>query len=141
MVVAGLLLYLIGQERARSGQAGDSGQEDTAAAPPDEADATPEQPAHQPGPVITCRWRSINDGFEVPALMRLRDHSMSHPAYMRRSAQDSHPPPSILIGALVACDPLGAAPSTSGIRASLLAFLSLDSREAGVSSASCALGW
>jgi hypothetical protein len=124
MVVAGLLLYLVGQERAGSGQAGDSGQDDTAAAARDEADAIPEQPADQPGPVITGRWRSTNDGFEVPALMRLRDHSMSHPAYMRRSTQDSQPPPSILIGALVACDPLGPAPATSAIRASLLAFLS-----------------
>jgi hypothetical protein len=121
MVAAGLLFYLLG-ERIRSGQAGDTGQEHAAASVED--DAAPAQPLRQPGPAVTDRWRSTNDGFEVPALMRLRDHSMSsHPAYSRRSAQDSQPPPSIRIGILVACGPLGATPATSDIRASLLAFL------------------
>jgi hypothetical protein len=36
--------------------------------------ADQEQPARQAGRVITDRWRSTNDGFEVPALMHhLRD--------------------------------------------------------------------
>ena len=122
MVAAGLLLYLLG-ERIRSGPADGTGQEDAAAAPI-EGDAASAQPSRQPGPAVTDLWRSTNDGFEVPALMRLRDHSMSsHPAYSRRSAQESLPPPSIRIGILVACSPLGATPATSDIRTSLLAFL------------------
>src|SRR2546429_4118429 len=86
MVAAGLLLYLLG-ERVRSGQAGGTGQDDAAAAPLED-DAAPEQPPRQPGPAVIDRWRSTNDGFEVPALMPPRGHSMSsHPPYSPRFPQ------------------------------------------------------
>jgi hypothetical protein len=123
MVAAGLILYLLG-ERTRPRQAGGADEENADAAPPDELDSAQEQPAPRAGAVITDRWRSTHDGFEVPALMHhLRDPITSHPAYTRRLAQDGNAPPSIRIGVLVACDSLGALPTTSAIRTAFLAFL------------------
>jgi hypothetical protein len=75
----------------------------------------------QPGPAVTDRWRHTTDGFEVPALMNITHVAMSHPGYMTRPAGDK--PPSVRIGMLVACDPLGPSLSTSDLRGRFLGFL------------------
>lgn len=74
----------------------------------------------EPEPALTHRWRHTTDGAEVPSLMRITHKAFSHPAYMR-----AHPdqPASVRIGALLASDPLGPAPTTSELRSRLAAFL------------------
>ena len=74
----------------------------------------------EPEPALTDRWRHTTDGAEVPSLMRITHKAFSHPAYLR-----AHPdqPASVRIGALVACDPLGPAPTTSELRSRFAAFL------------------
>ena len=47
---------------------------------------------------------------------------MSHPGYTSRSLGEN-PPPSMRIGIVVPCEPLGSEPTTSDIRASFLTFL------------------
>lgn len=79
-------------------------------------------PAHPAVTVVSNRWRLTTDGGQVPVLMRLRDNSMSHPGYASLSAA-GNPPPSMRIGAVVPCKPLGSTPSTSNIRAGFLSFL------------------
>lgn len=76
--------------------------------------------AQEPGIAITDRWRYTTDGLEVPGLMRITDKAFSHPGYAL-----SYPdrPPSLRIGTLVACDPLGPTPPISEVRARFLAFL------------------
>jgi hypothetical protein len=76
-------------------------------------------PSPPASPAITNRWRNTTNGFEVPGLMRIRDHSMSHPGYPPENL-----PPSVRAAMLVACTPLGPAPATSDIRASFLDFVS-----------------
>ena len=103
IAILGVVLYLAAQprpplRRRRSGT------------------ADPDDPGE--GPPITNRWRNTNHGSEVPRLMRIRDHSMSHPGFPLENA-----PPSMRTAMLVACDPLGPAPATSDIRASFLGFL------------------
>ena len=133
MVAAGLLLYFLGQ-RTRPGRPGVADEGDAGAAPPEGAGSAQEPPVPQAGPVITGRWRSTNDGSEVPVLMRhLREPITSHPAYMRRLAEGGDAPPSIRIATLVACDPLGTAPATSAIRAAFLGFLNKGSVSALIS--------
>jgi len=73
-------------------------------------------------PARTDLWRVTTDGFEVPALMRIKDTAFSHPGYMRQMAGGQEPP-SMRIGALVACEPLGAEPSASDLRRLFLRFL------------------
>jgi hypothetical protein len=75
-----------------------------------------------PGPVITDRWHHTSDGARVPALMSMTHTSVTHRAYMERSAQDA--PPSVKIGVLVACQPLGQASSGTELRAKFADFLS-----------------
>lgn len=77
--------------------------------------------ARTAGPATTSEWQHTTDGAEVPALMRIRDVAMSHPGYMH----PQHKPPSVRIGILVACDPLGAEPSTSELRNRFLGLLHL----------------
>ena len=77
--------------------------------------------AEEPGPAATSLWRHTTNGFDVPALMRIGDVSMSHPGYMARSFQDR--PPSMRIGVLVACEPLGATPATTELRSRFLGLL------------------
>jgi len=76
--------------------------------------------AQEPGVAVTDRWRYTTDGLEVPGLMRITDKAFSHPGYAQ-----SHPdkPPSLRIGTLIACDPLGPTPPISEVRAHFLAFL------------------
>jgi hypothetical protein len=71
---------------------------------------------------VTSRWRVITDGGQAPVLMQLRNNSMSHPGYASQSGTEN-PPPSLRIGVVVPCEPLGSTPSTSNIRASFLSFL------------------
>ena len=85
----------------------------------DDDDEMPEDPPpRQPGPVFTDRWRNLPNGNGFPALMETGRHTITHPGY-----RDDNKPPSIQTAALVACSPLGSAPGTSQIRASVLAFL------------------
>jgi hypothetical protein len=76
--------------------------------------------AQEPGAAITDRWRYTTDGSEVPSLMRITHKAFSHHGYMRASPDT---PPSLRIGTLVPCDPLGPAPTTSDLRSHFLAFL------------------
>lgn len=73
-------------------------------------------------PARTEKWRVTHDGLEVPALMRIGDKGFSHPGYMRQVAQHQTPP-SLRVGGLVACQPLGPEPSTSELRKLFLSFL------------------
>jgi len=73
------------------------------------------------GPPITDRWRCTSDGFEVPELMKITHVGMSHPGYMSRPPGGN--PPSVRVGMLIACSPLGPKPATSGLRSSFLSFL------------------
>jgi hypothetical protein len=74
--------------------------------------------------LVTDRWRCTTDGFEVPALLRIRDNSIFHPALMQRPPGEK--PSSVKIGVLVGCAPLGEEAATSAIRAAFLAFLGQD---------------
>jgi hypothetical protein len=74
------------------------------------------------GPPVTDRWRHTTDGFEVPELMRITHKGMSHPGYAGRT--QGAKPPSVRVGMLVACGPLGPKPSTSELRSHFLSFLS-----------------
>jgi hypothetical protein len=76
---------------------------------------TPEPPRPQ-----TSRWRHTTDGFEVPALMRITHKAFNHMGFLRSPEKT---PPSVRIGALVACDPLGPTPSTSDLGSRFLGFL------------------
>lgn len=78
--------------------------------------------AAEPPPARTDRWRVTNDGFEVPTLMRIGDTAFSHPGYMKEMAQ-GQTSPSMRVGALVACEPLGPEPATSDLRQRFLSFL------------------
>lgn len=73
------------------------------------------------GPPITDRWRATSDGFEVPGLMNITHKAMSHPGYLMRAPGQK--PPSVRIGMLVACEPLGETPPTSEIRSRMLGFV------------------
>jgi hypothetical protein len=77
--------------------------------------------AQELGPAVTDLWRHTTNGIDVPAVMRIGNVSMSHPGYMARPVQDT--PPSMRIGALVACDPLGPTPPTSELRSRFLGLL------------------
>ena len=77
--------------------------------------------AQESGPAATDLWRHTTNGFDVSALMRIGDVAMSHPSYMTRPAENR--PPSMRIGVLVACDPLGATPATSELRSRFLNLL------------------
>jgi hypothetical protein len=79
-------------------------------------------PPHRAIPLVTDRWRLTTDGHQVPILMQIRNNSMSHPGYASRSPTEN-PPPSMRIGVVVPCEPLGSTPATSDIRASFLNFL------------------
>ena len=74
----------------------------------------------EPAPAVTERWRHTTDGAEVPSLMRISHKAFSHPGYLR-----PHPdqPASVRIGVLIACDPLGPAPTTSELRTRFVTFL------------------
>jgi hypothetical protein len=76
----------------------------------------------QPRPPATERWRHTSDGVEVPELMRITHVGMSHPGYMQRPPGAK--PPTVRVGTLVACSPLGSQPATSELRSRFLSFLS-----------------
>lgn len=103
--------YLLSQRRTKTGPNDETDD--------DHDDMPAEPPPRPPGPAITDRWGNINDGFRAPAMLRIRNHAISHPGY----TSDSNPPPSMRTAMLVACAPLGSTPPTSDIRARFLAFL------------------
>jgi hypothetical protein len=72
-------------------------------------------------PAYTDRWRATSDGFEVPALMRLGDSAAPLPALQMQDPGKE--PASMRIGALIACEPLGAAPPTPELGQAFLLFL------------------
>jgi hypothetical protein len=72
-------------------------------------------------PAYTGRWRTTSDGFEVPALMRLRDAAPPQPVFAALSPGNE--PASIRIGALIACEPLGSTPSTPELGQCFLRFM------------------
>jgi hypothetical protein len=74
----------------------------------------------EPVPAVTDRWRHTSDGAEVPSLMRITHKAFSYPGNLRALPDQ---PPSVRIGALVACDPLGPTPATSELRSRLVTFL------------------
>jgi len=74
-----------------------------------------------PTPVVTDRWHHTSDGAKVPSLMRLTHTSMSHPGYGGRQSNEASP--SVKIGMLVACQPIGLTSSGSELRTKFLAFL------------------
>jgi sugar lactone lactonase YvrE len=76
----------------------------------------------QMGPAFTGLWRPTRSA-DVGVLARVSDISMDHPGYRGRTSQTGSPP-SIRIGILIACEPLGlTAPATSDLRNSFLNFL------------------
>jgi hypothetical protein len=78
--------------------------------------------APKQGPARTDRWRTTTDGFEVPALMRMRDATAPQPAW-RPQVPVGNEPPSMRVGALVACEPLGHTLPTSELRQRFLNFM------------------
>ena len=74
----------------------------------------------EPAPAVTDRWQHTTDGAQVPSLMRISHKAFSHPGYLR-----PHPdqPPAVRIAALVACDPVSPATTTSELRARFVTFL------------------
>lgn len=78
--------------------------------------------AREPGPANTGRWRPTTNGFDVPAMMQVGHVAMPDPSSRPRLPQKM--PPTMRVGAVVACDPLGSSPPTSELRASFLGFLS-----------------
>ncbi len=74
----------------------------------------------QHSPATTGRWTQTTDGSKVAALMRIGDVAMSHPSRFRLP---NDTPPSMRVGMLVACEPLGADPPTSELRSRFLSLL------------------
>lgn len=108
MVVAGGVAYVIGQRQPASQTT------EAIEAPEESGDAVP-------APIFTGSWRHTLNGGEVPGLLMVRHKGFSHPGYMR-PASDKRPP-SVRFGVIVACEPLGQSPTTSGLRDCFLNFL------------------
>jgi pimeloyl-ACP methyl ester carboxylesterase len=87
---------------------------------PDTAQLTPPLTSDR-GRTVTDRWCHTSDGGKVPALMGLTHTGMLHPGYGARQAQDE--PPSVKLGMLVACKPIGPSSSGSELRAKFITFL------------------
>lgn len=77
--------------------------------------------APQLAPAYTDRWRVTSNGFEVPALLRLGDYASPQPAWTAQAP--GREPASMRIGALIACEPLGAEPPTPELGRLFLLFL------------------
>jgi hypothetical protein len=75
----------------------------------------------RPRPAFTGRWRHTTEGTEVPSLMTTLQKGLSHPGYMSGVVGES--PPSVRIGVIVACGPLGSTPTTSDLRSAFLCLL------------------
>jgi hypothetical protein len=84
-----------------------------------------EEPAPETEPALTSavtdRWFHTSDGGKVPVLMGLTHTGMWHPGYNGRQPQET--PPSVKIGMLVACEPIGPGSSGTELRAKFLTFL------------------
>jgi hypothetical protein len=75
----------------------------------------------RPRSAFTELWRHTTNGHEAAGLMMMRQKGFSHPGYMRSTTEERSP--FVRIGILVACDPLGEAPTTSDLRDNFLSFL------------------
>jgi hypothetical protein len=78
--------------------------------------------AREPGPASADRWRPTTNGFDVPTMMQVGNVAMPDLSQLPRLPQEI--PPTMRVGAVVACDPLGSNPPTSELRARFLSFLS-----------------
>jgi hypothetical protein len=78
--------------------------------------------AREPGPASVDRWRPTTNGFDVPAMMQVGNVAMPGPSPRLRLPQEK--PPTMRVGAVVACDPLDSNTPTSELRTRFLAFLS-----------------
>lgn len=78
--------------------------------------------AREPNPATTDRWRATSNGFDVPAMMQVQNVAMADLSRLPRPRHEM--PPTMRVGAVVACDPLGSSPPTSELRARFLGFLS-----------------
>lgn len=72
-------------------------------------------------PAITGRWRHTTSGFDVPAMMNIASLVMPDPG--PRIRPDHEKPPTLRIGTVVACAPLGSTPPTSELRSRFRGFL------------------
>jgi hypothetical protein len=87
-----------------------------------EGDAVKNRRGARDEPAITGRWRHTTSGFDVPAMMNMA--SMVMPVAPGVSIRPDHErPPTMRIGTVVACAPLGSTPSTSELRSRFLGFL------------------
>jgi hypothetical protein len=77
--------------------------------------------AREPGPASTDRWRPTTNGFDVPAMMQVGNVAMPDPSPRLRLPGEK--PPTMRVGAVVACDPPDSNPPTSELRALFLSFL------------------
>lgn len=107
MLLAGAILYLLAQRRPAAATQG--------------APAAAASTGSRPGQPFTSLWRHTTNGNEAPNLMMITQKSFSHPGYMRPQSEDI--PPSVRIGMIVTCDPLGPEPTTSDLRDNFLSFL------------------
>jgi hypothetical protein len=77
--------------------------------------------AREPGPASTDRWRPTTNGFDVPAMMQISNVSMPDPSTRPRLPYEI--PPTMRVGAVVACDSLGSGMPTSELRTRFLRLL------------------
>ena len=122
LIVVGVLAILAAMYRQSTQSTTTEPVDDGGQRAPAGQQASSTDPIAASTPVITDRWRLTTDGHQVPALMQLRNNSMSHPGYTEQSFLEN-PQPSVRIGVVMASEPLGSTPATSDIRASFLKFL------------------
>ena len=108
MLLAGAILYLAAQHRPAM----------TTDATAPEAAASPDS---RPGQPFTALWRYTTNGAEAASLMTITHKAFSHCGYMRPPSEDK--PPSVRIGMIVTCEPLGPEPTTPDLRDNFLSFL------------------
>jgi hypothetical protein len=77
--------------------------------------------AREHGPASADRWRPTTNGFDVPAMMQIGNVAMPDPSDRLRLPQEISP--TMRVGAVVACDPLGSNPPTTELRARFMGFL------------------
>jgi hypothetical protein len=70
---------------------------------------------------FTDRWRHTTNGFDVPAMMNMASMVMPDPGPIR---PEHERPPTMRIGTVMACGPLGSSPPTSELRSRFEGFLS-----------------
>jgi hypothetical protein len=109
-LIIGIVVYLIGEARPRPDQEEEATQEGAAL----------DSNRHEASPVFTSHWRSTSDGLDVGSLMRMDSTAFSHKGFISRADEK---PPSVRIGSLIACDPLGSVVAGTELRSRFRAFL------------------